>query len=235
MKDDLYLGQIMNLFYTKLNHFTNDHMIWKIQVDTYNRELERYGNTLIEEAESIFYIDSENMLSIIRKLNVYKNENYRWMVALKMMDYFLSDFSFDTVRKQQLMKTMSESFKMEFGFNQYNAKQFNSKFRENKNVIESVLNKTITDEIFLTLCNPIESKLKKLTPVIKQLTEKIGKDKSGITLNDLLTSYIHMMLNRLFRSKNRIHELILYDFMYRYYTSEMAKQKYCSSEAKKKQ
>jgi hypothetical protein len=35
-----------------------------------------------------------------------------------------------------------------------------------------------------------------------------------------------MMLNRLFRSKNRLHELVLYDFMNRYYKSELAKEKY---------
>ncbi|GHV23349.1 hypothetical protein FACS1894174_09080 [Bacteroidia bacterium] len=45
-------------------------------------------------------------------------------------------------------------------------------------------------------------------------------------MNELLKSYIHMMLNRLFRSKNRMHEMVLYDFMFRYYTSGIAKEKY---------
>lgn len=39
-----------------------------------------------------------------------------------------------------------------------------------------------------------------------------------------------MTLNWLFRSKNRMHELILYDFMFRYYTSEIAKEKYNKKE-----
>jgi len=52
------------------------------------------------------------------------------------------------------------------------------------------------------------------------------KTKRNINVNDLLKSYLHMMTNRLFYSKNRLHELILYDFMYRYYTSEIARNKY---------
>ena len=38
-------------------------------------------------------------------------------------------------------------------------------------------------------------------------------------LNDLLSSYIHMTFNRLFRTQQRTHELILYDYLYRYYNS----------------
>lgn len=45
-------------------------------------------------------------------------------------------------------------------------------------------------------------------------------------MESLLSSYTHMSLNRLFISKNRIYELVLYDFLRRYYTSEIAKRKY---------
>jgi hypothetical protein len=44
-----------------------------------------------------------------------------------------------------------------------------------------------------------------------------------VDLNDLITSYIHMMMNRSFRSRQRIHELVLYDFLYRYYKSVIAR------------
>ena len=40
-----------------------------------------------------------------------------------------------------------------------------------------------------------------------------------------LTSMIHMTMNRWFRSKNRLHELVIYDFLSRYYISEIAKNK----------
>jgi thiopeptide-type bacteriocin biosynthesis protein len=54
----------------------------------------------------------------------------------------------------------------------------------------------------------------------------IVMEKSGelqVPLNALLTSMIHMTMNRWFRNKNRLHELVIYDFLSRYYTSEIAK------------
>lgn len=219
-------SKILDLFYMKLSYFVKHNLIRRIQLDTYNRELERYGNNLIEEAETIFFYDSECMLSIVKKLNIYQNEDYRWMIALKSLDGLLSDFSFDLHSKQELMNNLSFSFKNEFGFNQYNSKQFNVKFRNNKNVIENVLNNKISNEYFSKLCKPIKERSEHLSPVINTLHLKMGKHRKNKSTNKLLSSYIHMSLNRLFISKSRLHELVLYDFLKRYYTSEIAKNKY---------
>lgn len=59
--------------------------------------------------------------------------------------------------------------------------------------------------------------------MINELFIKINKRSNKITIEYLLTSYIHMMLNRLFKSKNRIYELVLYDFLRRYYASKIAR------------
>ena len=219
--DNQHIAEIIHLFYQQLPKWNNEHLLWKVQLDTYNRELERYGKLLIEEAESVFHADSECILSIIKKLN--GNENYRWMVALKLINELLSDFGLNIEEKQKLMENLSKSFKTEFGFNEFNSKQFNTKFRENKNIVESVLNNTLNDKAFISLFKPIKMRTKVLSPIVEQIKMKSPKD---VELNTLLQSYVHMMLNRLFRSKNRMHELILYDFMRRYYTSEMAKKKY---------
>jgi len=226
VKDAYNVGIIINLFSKQLNYWIDNGLLWKIQIDTYNRELERYGNALIEEAESFFWIDSEAILSIIKKITVYDNAVYRWMICLKMIDCLLSDFSFNITEKQQLMENLSHSYKMEFGFNDYNSKQFNTKFRENKSIIESVLNNTINDKTFILLYNPIQNRSKRLIPIVESIKKKLKKKNVNLNLSDLLASYIHMMINRLFRSKNRLHELIIYDFMRRYYTSEISKLKY---------
>jgi len=221
-KDTQNTGEIIQLFYQKLYQRNKFRLVWKIQLDTYNRELERYGEQLIEEAESVFFVDSECVLSILENLN--GNENYRWMIALKLIDELLSDFGLNTEAKQKLMEEVSKAFKTEFGFNEFNAKQFNTKFRENKKTVESVLNNSINEKAFISLFQPIKKRTKRLKPIVEQI--KIKSKKENNKVNELLKSYLHMMLNRLFRSNNRIHELILYDFMSRYYTSEMAKEKY---------
>lgn len=219
-------SKILDLLYMKLNYLISHNLIWKIQIDTYNRELERYGNDLIEESETLFFHDSECMLSIVEKLSIYQEENFRWMIALKSVDSLISDFSLDLQHKQELMNDLSISFKNEFGFNQYNSKQFNVKFRENRNIIENVLNDKISNEYFRKLCKPIKKRSEHLSPIIDQLHLKLRKHRKNKQTNKLLSSYIHMSLNRLFISKSRIHELVLYDFLKRYYISEIARNKY---------
>jgi thiopeptide-type bacteriocin biosynthesis protein len=125
--------------------------------------------------------------------------------------------------KQKLMEEVSKAYKTEFGFNKFNSKQFNTKFRENKSIVESVLDNTFNEKDFISLFPPIKKRSKQLAPIVEQIKRKANKE---ISVNELLKSYLHMMLNRLFRLNNRQHELILYDFMVRYYTSVIAKVKY---------
>lgn len=223
LNDTQYFGKVIYFFYEKLKKWNNDSLIWKVQLDTYNRELERYNKNLIEETESIFYADSECILSIIRKLN--GNENYRWMIALKLVDELLTNFCLTIEEKQKTMKNLSNSFKTEFGFNKYYLKQFNLKFRENKKNITDILNNNSNEKekTLISLFRPIKKRTKKLMSIIEQINAKSEKDHK---VKDLLKSYLHMTMNRLFRSKNRLHELVLYDFMFRYYTSEIAKKRY---------
>jgi thiopeptide-type bacteriocin biosynthesis protein len=108
LKEESYIGDVLSLFYSRLNPLIKESLVWKIQLDTYNRELERYGGGLIEEAESIFCIDSECIISIIKKIR-HQDENYRWMIALKMIDNLLSDFSLNLASKQELMSELSFS------------------------------------------------------------------------------------------------------------------------------
>ncbi len=147
------------------------------------------------------------------------------MIALRLIDDFLTGFSFGIEAKQKLIDSISNSFKMEFGFNEFNAKQFNVKFRDKKKIIEGVLSHTIEDADFKLLETPVKQRSQRLKPIIKQLQSELKKQKDNTLLNSLLASYIHMTINRLFRSKNRVHELVIYDFMRRYYVSEIAKVK----------
>ncbi|NDV83397.1 hypothetical protein D0T87_15600 [Bacteroides sp. 51] len=90
--------------------------------------------------------------------------------------------------------------------------------------MNNILRNNISEIDYLKLYSFVKRRSKQLEPIIRSLEHKI--DKANIPLDDLLFSYIPMMLNRLFQSKNRLHKLIIYDFMNRHYTSEIAKGKY---------
>lgn len=226
LKDESHIGSIVESIYNGLKNVIKDKLVSKVQFDTYNRELERYGDFLIEYAESIFHFDSECTLSILKRLDKQQNEDYRWMVSIRMIETFLSDFNLGIQSKQRIMNELNNSFKREFGFNQHNAKQFNTKYREKKLMIEDILNNSYSDSEFLRLILPIQKRSRKIKDITDDIESKVKNKNLNVTLDSLLKSYIHMMINRLFTSKNRAHELVLYDFMDRYYTSKIARQKY---------
>lgn len=230
MKNANIVGSVIDLFYKKLNLLVKERIIWKVIIDTYSRELERYGNSLIEDAETIFHIDSECIISCLRILNKFPNENYRWMISIRMIDELLSSFSLNVEQKKWLMSKLSWSYKEEFGFNEFNSKQFNSRYRLYKNILENVLKNKINDHVFNGLCVKVNRKSVMLRPVVSKVINKSRSKKNEIVLENLIMSYIHMMINRVFISQNRKHELIIYDFLRRYYTSEEVRIKNSSND-----
>lgn len=225
IRDQSAIAEIMILLTKQLDYLVKSNCIWKIQIDTYNRELERYKYSLIEDAESIFCKDSECILKILRLIKRHQNENYRWMIALKMIDAFLSDFNFDLSSKLRFVESQNLSLKKEFGFNKYNSKQLNDIFRKNKAIVESVFNNSVSDISFSLYYKPIHERSNHNDLIIKKVTENTEKQEGRDTIDSLLPSFLHMMINRLFLSQNRLQELVLYDFMKRYYTSELVRRR----------
>jgi len=223
LKDVSRIGTVIVHFHTIMKRLEAKNLIWKVQIDTYQRELERYDEKLIEETESFFYVDSEYTVKIIQQVLKHK-EDSRWMIAFKMIDSLLSDLLFTIEQKLHLMERQSAEFKKEFGFNEFNAKQFNTKYRDCMKIISDVLQeKESFDKPLILMINYIHKRSVGLKPVFSSIIQK--SKKNGIDYFPLASSYIHIMLNRLFYEKARVHELIIYDFLRRYYASEIARLK----------
>ncbi|MCL8538185.1 thiopeptide-type bacteriocin biosynthesis protein [Chryseobacterium gallinarum] len=225
--DPQYLGEIMISLNRIFSRLLNSNTIWKIQMDTYNREIERYNIHLIEQAEHFFHIDSDSVIKILKTIGTrYKNtEDVKWIIGLKLIDDTLDLFYTEDEDKMDIISRMSDSFKTEFGFNQFNSKQLNEKYRENKIKIESVFSQVeiIEDQNYNSLYTLCEKRYKELSPIVASMKQiQIEKKlSSGTIAFDL----IHMLLNRLIPAQNRLHELILYDFVKRHYASAIARKK----------
>jgi thiopeptide-type bacteriocin biosynthesis protein len=217
------IGTILLLFHTITKRLEARNLIWKVQIDTYQRELERYNEKLIEDTESFFYVDSEYTVGIIRKILAH-NEDYRWIISFKMVDSLLSDLLFTVEQKLNLMERLSIDFKKEFGFDEFNAKQFNAKYRYCMKIINDVIKeKEDVDKPLKLMTKEIHKRSADLKPVFLRIIQK--SKKNGIDYLALPAPYIHMMLNRLFYEQARLHELIIYEFLRRYYASEIARSK----------
>ncbi len=77
--------------------------IWRMQVDTYDREIERCGGAAgIEACERVFWIDSEAVLSIVELLEGDAGAEARWKPALRGADQLLEALGMDEAARGAL-------------------------------------------------------------------------------------------------------------------------------------
>jgi len=209
-----HIAPVINTLFPKLKSFVDEDLIWKIQLDTYQRELKRYGEERIEEAEYLFFRESEMIVKFLSVIDGEEGETIRWLFALRAMDTLLGDFGYSEDEKLAIMDDLKTGFGMEFGMNKHLKKQLDKKYKDQKLRITQFMNFTKEElpeyEVLLEILN---EKSKATKQCIQVLQSKLPQeDRDG-----LLKSYIHMLMNRMFRSKNRLHEMTIYNLSYRYH------------------
>lgn len=207
---EIALQAINELFFQKVKH----HIIWNVQLDTYKRELERYNDLLIDDVESIFCINSECILDLLPLFRQFEFD-FRWQAGIYFIDKYISSLGICTNEKIFIFKELSSAFRFEFGFNEFNSKQLNEKFRKYKKDIFNLLENKNSDK-----CSSI--KIIDLYSLMESFyIYRIVNISNIYSLNykNVIISIIHMLMNRLLPSNNRLYELFVYDFLYRYYVS----------------
>jgi lantibiotic biosynthesis protein len=203
-----------------LGEALQDHRVWKLQTDTYQRELERYGFELTPDAETLFCIDSELKISFLSQTEGDAREDLRWLWGMKNIDWMLDGFELTRDEKESLLQATKESFTKEFGFGKPSLQAINKKYAANRKAIVQVMNTSVHSseteavEIPTDMFGVHEKALRETAARIRE--KRLG----GLPdLQSLLQSYMHMCLNRLFLSEPRLQEAVLYDFLYKYYVS----------------
>ncbi len=216
LTDTKYTGEVIGIMNPYLKNLLKKDLIWKTQFDPYDREIERYGVHTITEAETLFYHDSVMISSLISMIEGVEGEEIRWLFGLKAIDRFLELFEYTDQKKLTLINWLKNSFSKEFGGSKILQKQLSNKYRKNKRKIEEfMLAETSKNQDYQPLIEILNEKDKRCLSVVNDILKKI----SGENLDSFLSSCIHMLMNRLFKSKNRVHEMVCYDFLYLYYKS----------------
>jgi len=214
--------RIIDYINTISQDYVQNHVITRIQYDTYNREVERYGEKTIADSENLFYYDSEAVLDMIERLSIDDaTEQYRWLVALRGVDDLLTDAGYDAAEKLALLDQLQQSFLTEFGDSPELKRQLNQKYRDQTTLIESAMKLSTTNTLPNFFLETLYGRSQQQGPLLAKLTAIHGK----AMLTTLLPSYIHMHLNRLFFANQRSHELVIYHFLRRYYASTLARSK----------
>ncbi|WP_178372186.1 lantibiotic dehydratase [Chitinophaga jiangningensis] len=212
--DDPGFWQVVLQRLYEITHLSvNKNLVSKIQTDTYTREIERYGNDTMAFSEMVFHHDSQFVLQLIQLLDDESGEEYRWKIGVVGTDQLLEAFGFTLEQKAALMQQLQQHFFKEFNGNKGLQQQLNDKYRQASSELTSMLAGELPDEV-VQLLRERSAAISEMI-ALQELPDKFG----------LMSSYIHMFLNRLLLAAQRKHELVIYHFLDRYYTSMVARAK----------
>lgn len=197
--------------------------VWRAQLDTYEREIERYGGDdgmLI--SERVFEIDSDAAVALAELVVRGRlNAADRWRVALVSVDLLIGDLGLEAAQRRSVVEKLSAAYRAEHGVAPPLARVMSDRFRTEKPQLttmlqaargraESSVGSGIADAFDI-----LRARSARLVPVALELRDLATAGRLTVSLSDLASSHTHMSLNRQLRSALRAQETVIYDFLNR--------------------
>lgn len=226
------IGTIITRVNKAIFPYLDNDMIYKVQAETYKREIERYGSNSIGIMEQLFWHNSMLVCDYLSQTKDSEDEKNRWLFSMRAIDSFLNLFNYELDQKLRLLSIMANSYGKEFNIDSALISQLSDRYRANKKDIFNFMSLTFDD------ANAYEALLKvqhqfniRSTRGVNEILKLENDKQLAVSVDNLLISYIHMFMNRLFRSKQRLHEMVIYGFLFRYYRSQLAQSKHSNINA----
>ncbi len=202
----------MPMFRDILAPLMNRENIWRVQIDTYERETERYlGIEGIELAERIFHVDSVSVVDALAFLGESINTTDRAWLTIAGINSLLADFGFDLQQRTSIVASFLKSVQAKMKSSEIHERHAGQIYRSSrKHIIQLLTNpKDISLEAFAVR----SSKIRLYSNEVRECAARAG----DVALISLIQSYVHMHVNRMLRSPDRGLEFMLYDFLHRTY------------------
>lgn len=213
------IQEIIKLTKPYFSRLIQKDILYDVTTATYKREIERYGKTSIVAIEKMFYYHSEKTLKLIDNTTQEKDEIARIFASLKIIDDLLESFNISLKDRQEFIHNMQIKHKDEHNIEKDNNRQLDQFYRDYRTEISLFLAKKREPQYLEGIIEIMKIRKEEIK-IIKTILSKIDESQS---LLELITSIIHMNINRTFRSKPRQYEMLCYDFMNRYYKSILAR------------
>jgi thiopeptide-type bacteriocin biosynthesis protein len=215
--------EVLPLLRKETDPFLSDGVMWRLQLDTYERELRRYGGDEgIELSEELFWHDSEAVLGIVGMLSGDEGLDARWRLALYGIDRLLDDFGLDLSHKRSWARGCREGFARELDIRTETKRSLGERYRAEREALDGLLGlEEGRDHPLAPGVQLLRDRSRRFAPVIERLRAR--EQRLSVSLDDLLWSYAHMHANRLLRGAYRAQEFVLYDLLDRVYTSRLAR------------
>src|SRR5262249_53918341 len=129
-----------------LRPFVENGFVWKVQLDTYDREIPRYGGAwAIALCESLFQADSDAVCENLGMLTGDASADDRWRVTFDGIDRLLDDFDLDLPQKLALMRSCANTSAQEFRIAGRYKRLILAKYRKERELLEHALARSATN------------------------------------------------------------------------------------------
>lgn len=216
--------QLQPKLHARLETLVTEGFAWKVQLDTYEREVERYGGPAgIELAEACFGHDSQAVLELVRAYPGDEGADLRWRLGLKAVDALLDGMGFDFGTKARIVRQARAGFSREFRSERGLDVQLGAKFRSLRKELEALLSGEAAGATLAPGLEILARRQAALAPTLEALRRAEAEGRLTSPLAELAPSFVHMHVNRLLRAAQRNQEFVLYDFLERLYESREAR------------
>lgn len=219
------ISSVFSFINQKVQKYIKTEQLKNIVLDTYVRELERYFDANIDLIESIFYIDSEFVIKVIKEIKTNNDWENLWLYGLKGIDSYLNLFGFNIQKKIDFTTNCYELYCHEFKINKKSRKEIDLKFRGNNDDIY---------DFFYSGNKKADKLFKRKEFHIKRELVKIKSCLNEKDFEKLAKSTIHMFINRLFITKQRLNEMVLYGILTKFYKKEFGRNQIAIKQRKRR-
>jgi thiopeptide-type bacteriocin biosynthesis protein len=201
-----------------------DDLVWKIEDDVYDPEIERYGRSTMALGERLFHEDSVLVAAAVAAVRQSGDEQLRWQFGLAAIDRRLGDFGYGTPDQLALLDRLVSGLLPEFGEPGKVRERIDRRARDLRAAREAALEPPRQAACLGALWPLIQAHSEATREDREELRGLSGSGRLEVPIDHLLASYLHMFCNRLFPTRQRLHELVLYLFLAREARARMARQ-----------
>lgn len=202
-----------------------DGRLWRTVVDTYQREVERYGGESgVELAESVFEADSDAALAILERLELESGADERWRLALRGCHELLVDLGFEPAERTEVIQRARATLGAELCVDKVLERRIGARFRGERAALEELLVAQASgDHALAPGLVALAQRSARVRSIAEELRARQRAGRLTVPVRDLAVGLLRTSCNRLFQFDLRAQELVVYDFLQRLYVSEAAR------------
>jgi thiopeptide-type bacteriocin biosynthesis protein len=190
---------------------------WRIQADTYIREIDRYGGPeAIQYVEELFFADSKAVVAALARTTDRTSLDERLLLGIAGINQFLCDLQLTIDCKVEFSRELAAFLRHDWdGKTPANSAAISGRWRNMRPAIDGLMR--VDSE------NQFSGRSMGLKSVIKEMTRLESTGKLSRSLVDIFKSITHMHINRMFQYNQRFHEYIAYEMLFKSYRSIKAR------------